>query len=188
MDSLLPAETEVMERETAKKTRRRIQFSVPSSIPTQLDPLQVEMIRRRRPTPATLFRMTDPPSPEEEGGPHQWVLGEHGALKAKRVNTSVYQPPTLKDVQRMAQAHLQPLGMCPCGSVEKEEPSSWEEGVEEESHRTASATGLPGESRAFRDQSALLDSSTGSAGHYSVSRRHRDEEEQAEEREEGKGE
>uniref|UniRef100_UPI003AAB55AE protein phosphatase 1 regulatory subunit 1B-like n=1 Tax=Centroberyx gerrardi TaxID=166262 RepID=UPI003AAB55AE len=142
MDPLLPAETDVVERETAQETRR-IQFSVPSSVPTQLDPRQVEMIRRRRPTPATLFRLTDPPSPEEEGGPHQWVLGENGALKAKLVNTSVYQPPSLKAVQRMAQAHLPTLGKGSCGSVEKEEPSSGEEGEEgvEESRRTASATG-----------------------------------------------
>lgn len=28
-------------------------------------------IRRRRPTPATLFRLTEPPSPEEDIGPHQ---------------------------------------------------------------------------------------------------------------------
>lgn len=28
-------------------------------------------IRRRRPTPATLFRLTDPPSPDEDSGPHQ---------------------------------------------------------------------------------------------------------------------
>lgn len=28
-------------------------------------------IRRRRPTPATLFRLTDPPSPEEDAGSQQ---------------------------------------------------------------------------------------------------------------------
>uniref|UniRef100_A0A8C2WXG3 Protein phosphatase 1 regulatory subunit 1B n=1 Tax=Cyclopterus lumpus TaxID=8103 RepID=A0A8C2WXG3_CYCLU len=96
MDPLLPADPDVMEREADKDARRKIQFSVPSSVPTQLDPRQVEMIRRRRPTPATLFRLTDPPSPEEEIGPHQWVLGENGALKAKLVHTSTYQPPSLK--------------------------------------------------------------------------------------------
>uniref|UniRef100_A0A4W6BV48 Protein phosphatase 1 regulatory subunit 1B n=1 Tax=Lates calcarifer TaxID=8187 RepID=A0A4W6BV48_LATCA len=94
---LLPAETErVMEGEDDKDARRKIQFSVPSSVPTQLDPRQVEMIRRRRPTPATLFRLTDPPSPDEDSGPHQWVLGENGALKAKLVHASTYQPPSLK--------------------------------------------------------------------------------------------
>uniref|UniRef100_A0A3B4VEN0 Protein phosphatase 1 regulatory subunit 1B n=1 Tax=Seriola dumerili TaxID=41447 RepID=A0A3B4VEN0_SERDU len=96
MDPLLPADTEVMEREEDKDAKRKIQFSVPSSVPTQLDPRQVEMIRRRRPTPATLFRLTDPPSPDEDSGPHQWVLGENGALKAKLVHASTYQPPSLK--------------------------------------------------------------------------------------------
>uniref|UniRef100_A0A3Q2WXB4 Protein phosphatase 1 regulatory subunit 1B n=1 Tax=Haplochromis burtoni TaxID=8153 RepID=A0A3Q2WXB4_HAPBU len=107
--------------------RRKIQFSVPSSVPTQLDPRQVEMIRRRRPTPATLFRLTDPPSPEEDSSPHQWVLGENGALKAKLVHMSTYQPPSLKAVQKMAQAHLSSLDM---KSVDTESSS----GEEEEQH------------------------------------------------------
>ncbi|XP_035853340.1 protein phosphatase 1 regulatory subunit 1B-like isoform X2 [Sander lucioperca] len=94
MDPLLPADTE-----EDKDARRKIQFSVPSSVPTQLDPRQVEMIRRRRPTPATLFRLTEPPSPEEDIGPHQWVLGENGALKANLVHTSTYQPPSLKGAE-----------------------------------------------------------------------------------------
>ncbi|XP_061666827.1 uncharacterized protein LOC133495836 isoform X1 [Syngnathoides biaculeatus] len=34
-------------------------------------PPRVVQIRRRRPTPATLFRLTDPPSPEDDGGPQQ---------------------------------------------------------------------------------------------------------------------
>ncbi len=45
MDPLLPADAEVMEREADKDARRKIQFSVPSSVPTQLDPRQVEMVR-----------------------------------------------------------------------------------------------------------------------------------------------
>lgn len=45
MDPLPPAEAEVMEREADKEARRKIQFSVPSSVPTQLDPRQVEMVR-----------------------------------------------------------------------------------------------------------------------------------------------
>ena len=46
MDPLLPADTELMEREADKDARRKIQFSVPSSVPTQLDPRQVEMVRK----------------------------------------------------------------------------------------------------------------------------------------------
>ncbi|XP_031699913.1 protein phosphatase 1 regulatory subunit 1B-like [Anarrhichthys ocellatus] len=183
MDPLLPADADVMEREADKDARRKIQFSVPSSVPTQLDPRQVEMIRRRRPTPATLFRLTDPPSPEEEIGPHQWVLGENGALKAKLVNTSTYQPPSLKAVQRMALAHLASLDM---SSVDKDEPSSGEEEEEreKESHQTASATDLRVESKPLREQCAPPDSLTGSAD---LSRHHEDKK-KAKESEEEKGE
>uniref|UniRef100_A0A672GCI2 Protein phosphatase 1 regulatory subunit 1B n=1 Tax=Salarias fasciatus TaxID=181472 RepID=A0A672GCI2_SALFA len=125
MDPLLPAETEMMEREEDKDARKKIQFSVPSSVPTQLDPRQVEMIRRRRPTPATLFRLTDPPSPDEDSGSHQWVLGDNGALKAKLVHMSTYQPPSLKGE---SSAHFASLDM---RSVDKEDSSS---GEEEEQH------------------------------------------------------
>ncbi|XP_021561618.1 protein phosphatase 1 regulatory subunit 1B isoform X2 [Carlito syrichta] len=44
------------------KDRKKIQFSVPVP-PSQLDPRQVEMIRRRRPTPAMLFRLSEHSSP-----------------------------------------------------------------------------------------------------------------------------
>uniref|UniRef100_A0A8D2CZN1 Protein phosphatase 1 regulatory subunit 1B n=1 Tax=Sciurus vulgaris TaxID=55149 RepID=A0A8D2CZN1_SCIVU len=44
------------------KDRKKIQFSVPAP-PSQLDPRQVEMIRRRRPTPAMLFRLSEHSSP-----------------------------------------------------------------------------------------------------------------------------
>ncbi|CAB1312175.1 unnamed protein product [Coregonus sp. 'balchen'] len=53
-------------------------------------------IRRRRPTPATLFRLTDQPSPEEENDNHQWVIGENGVL-TKKINAHLYQPPSLKE-------------------------------------------------------------------------------------------
>ncbi|XP_028332502.1 protein phosphatase 1 regulatory subunit 1B-like [Gouania willdenowi] len=104
--------------------RKKIQFSVPSSVPSQLDPRQVEMIRRRRPTPATLFRLTDPPSPEEDGTSHQRVLRDNTALKAKLVHMTSYQPPSLKAVQRMAQAHFASLDMT---SVDGEDSFSGEE-------------------------------------------------------------
>ncbi|XP_039991639.1 protein phosphatase 1 regulatory subunit 1B-like [Xiphias gladius] len=183
MEPLLPAETEVMEREADKDARRKIQFSVPSAVPTQLDPRQVEMIRRRRPTPATLFRLTDQPSPEEDSAPHQWVLGENGALKAKLVHASAYQPPSLKAVQRMAQAHLASLDIT---SLDKEEPSSGEEEEEGEknSKQTEPATDLREESKPLKDQCAPSDISSVSAD---LSHHYRDEEE-AKEREEGKGE
>ncbi|XP_035467602.1 protein phosphatase 1 regulatory subunit 1B isoform X2 [Scophthalmus maximus] len=177
MDPLLPAETEAMEREADKDERRKIQFSVPSSVPTQLDPRQ---IRRRRPTPATLFRLTDPPSPEEDCSPHQWVLGENGALRAKLVHASTYQPPSLKAVQRMAQAHLASLDMT---SVDKEDSSSGEEEEEEgekKSQSTDSATDVSEERKPLRDQCAPSEGSDLSP--------HRREEGEDKEREEGKAE
>ncbi|XP_076864410.1 protein phosphatase 1 regulatory subunit 1B [Brachyhypopomus gauderio] len=111
------------------KERKKIQFAVPSSAPTQLDPRQVEMIRRRRPTPATLFRVADQSSPEDDNSTHQWVVGENGVLKPKRVNPSVYQPPSLKAVQQMAEAQMQKLGVYTHMEEEGEEPL---EALEEE--------------------------------------------------------
>uniref|UniRef100_A0A1A8FSC3 Protein phosphatase 1 regulatory subunit 1B n=1 Tax=Nothobranchius korthausae TaxID=1143690 RepID=A0A1A8FSC3_9TELE len=127
------------------KERKKIQFAVPASAPTNLDPRQVEMIRRRRPTPATLFRVADQPSPEDDQSTHQvkWVVGENGVLKPKRVNPNVYQPPSLKAVQKMAEAHMQKLGVYPledpCEGEEDEDYWQGEEGEEgeEESPTTA---------------------------------------------------
>ncbi|XP_056436330.1 protein phosphatase 1 regulatory subunit 1B isoform X2 [Gadus chalcogrammus] len=81
------------------KERKKIHFADPSTAPTNLDPRQVEMIRRRRPTPATLFRVADQGSPDEDQSTHQWVVGENGVLKPKRVNPNVYQPPSLRGHQ-----------------------------------------------------------------------------------------
>ncbi|KAG7279105.1 hypothetical protein CRUP_004048 [Coryphaenoides rupestris] len=58
---------------------------------------QEAQIRRRRPTPATLFRVADQGSPDDDQSTHQWVVGENGVLKPKRVNPNVYQPPSLRD-------------------------------------------------------------------------------------------
>lgn len=102
MDPLLPLNAELSDSDSDNDDeKKKIQFSVPSTVPPQLDPRQVEMIRRRRPTPATLFRLTDPPSPDDD--PQQWMLTDNGVLKSKLV---AYQPPSLKVVQKMAQAHL----------------------------------------------------------------------------------
>lgn len=77
------------------KDRKKIQFSVPAP-PSQLDPRQVEMIRRRRPTPALLFRVSEHSSPEEESSPHQRTSGEGHHPKSKRPNPCGYTPPSLK--------------------------------------------------------------------------------------------
>ncbi|XP_015238576.1 PREDICTED: protein phosphatase 1 regulatory subunit 1B-like [Cyprinodon variegatus] len=149
MEPLLPTEPEMMERAQDRGARKKIHFSVPSSLPLQLDPLQVEMIRRRRPTPATLFKLSDPPSPEEDSSSHQWVLGENGAMKAKLVQMATYQPPSLKAVQMMAEAHLK--------SLHREEPSS-----EDEQHRDDEKQQIPSvinsgeESKPLSDHCDLL--------------------------------
>ncbi|XP_061562594.1 protein phosphatase 1 regulatory subunit 1B-like isoform X3 [Phycodurus eques] len=137
MEPLLPAGVDTAAEDSDAK--RKIQFSVPSAVPIQLDPRQVELIRRRRPTPATLFRLTDPPSPEDDGGSHQWVAGGNGVLRAKTLNSasSAYQPPSLKAVQRMAQAHLSSIDL---SSVDQDEPPSGEEEDDDKSPRSDSGS------------------------------------------------
>ncbi|XP_006832616.1 PREDICTED: protein phosphatase 1 regulatory subunit 1B [Chrysochloris asiatica] len=103
------------------KDRKKIQFSVPAP-PSQLDPRQVEMIRRRRPTPAMLFRLSEHSSPEEEASPHQRASGEGHHLKSKRANPCAYTPPSLKAVQRIAESHLQSIS-----NLSENQPSEEEE-------------------------------------------------------------
>uniref|UniRef100_A0A8B9T056 Protein phosphatase 1 regulatory subunit 1B n=1 Tax=Anas platyrhynchos TaxID=8839 RepID=A0A8B9T056_ANAPL len=78
------------------KDRKKIQFSVPAP-PSQLDPRAVEMIRRRRPTPAMLFQLSEHSSPEDESLPYQRASGEGCLLKPKRNNPCAYTPPSLKE-------------------------------------------------------------------------------------------
>ncbi|XP_061562593.1 protein phosphatase 1 regulatory subunit 1B-like isoform X2 [Phycodurus eques] len=152
MEPLLPAGVDTAAEDSDAK--RKIQFSVPSAVPIQLDPRQVELIRRRRPTPATLFRLTDPPSPEDDGGSHQWVAGGNGVLRAKTLNSasSAYQPPSLKAVQRMAQAHLSSIDL---SSVDQDEPPSGEEEDDDKSPRSDSDGGT--RNKAQRDRSLSPD-------------------------------
>uniref|UniRef100_A0A8C4V5X0 Protein phosphatase 1 regulatory subunit 1B n=1 Tax=Falco tinnunculus TaxID=100819 RepID=A0A8C4V5X0_FALTI len=91
------------------KDRKKIQFSVPAP-PSQLDPRAVEMIRRRRPTPAMLFQLSEHSSPGETGTGWEWdtgtwwqgmsgpgrASGEGCLLKPKRTNPCAYTPPSLK--------------------------------------------------------------------------------------------
>lgn len=133
------------------KEKRKIHFAVPAIEPTQLDPRQVEMIRRRRPTPATLFKVADQTSPEDDISNHQWVVGENGVLKPRRINPNIYQPPSLKAVQEMAEAQMLKLGVCPYVEDEGEEPilnereelkSSCTTGSQEQTDMTGNQSGF----------------------------------------------
>ncbi|XP_046690773.1 protein phosphatase 1 regulatory subunit 1B isoform X2 [Silurus meridionalis] len=114
------------------KEKKKIHFAVPSTAPTQLDPRQVEMIRRRRPTPATLFRVADQPCPEDDYSTGQWAVGENGVLRPKRLNPNVYQPPSLKDSQtESSQDQSKPLTTDRTEEEEEEEEEQEEEEDEE---------------------------------------------------------
>ncbi|XP_077590815.1 protein phosphatase 1 regulatory subunit 1B isoform X1 [Stigmatopora nigra] len=128
--------------EADPKERRKIQFAVPASAAPNLDPRQVEMIRRRRPTPATLFRVSEHASPEDEQPGHQWMVGDNGVLRPKRGIPHLYQPPSLKAVQKMAEAHMQNLGVCPPleDPREGEEDHLWERAADHQESASGERT------------------------------------------------
>ncbi|NWQ72030.1 PPR1B phosphatase, partial [Neopipo cinnamomea] len=116
------------------KDRKKIQFSVPAP-PSQLDPRAVEMIRRRRPTPAMLFQLSEhssPGPPIPTPLPPQRSSGEGCLLKPKRTNPCAYTPPSLKAVQRIVQSHLEESGLGG-GDSSDGEPDDGEHGCDPDS-------------------------------------------------------
>ncbi|XP_019949902.1 protein phosphatase 1 regulatory subunit 1B isoform X2 [Paralichthys olivaceus] len=165
-----------------KKERKTIHFAVPSSAPTNLDPRQVEMIRRRRPTPATLFRVADQSSPEDDQSTHQWVVGENGVLKPKRVNPNVYQPPSLKAVQKMAEAQMQKLGVYP----PLEDPCEGEEDEDQwEGEDTSPTKAADHQETATTEQSDKFHSVRETAKQIQAAQEEEEDEEEEEEEKEG---
>uniref|UniRef100_A0A8C5UFZ6 Protein phosphatase 1 regulatory subunit 1B n=1 Tax=Malurus cyaneus samueli TaxID=2593467 RepID=A0A8C5UFZ6_9PASS len=98
------------------KERKKIQFSVPAP-PSNLDPRAVEMIRRRRPTPAMLFQLSEHSSCPPYGSPHRIPRssGEGCLLKPKRTNPCAYTPPSLKGTARGGNGGTGGLGGHPGG-------------------------------------------------------------------------
>ncbi|XP_035469968.1 protein phosphatase 1 regulatory subunit 1B isoform X1 [Scophthalmus maximus] len=177
---------EPTEVEGEPKERKKIHFAVTSSVPTNLDPRQVEMIRRRRPTPATLFRVADQSSPEDDQSTHQvkWVVGENGVLKPKRVNPNVYQPPSLKAVQKMAEAQMLKLGVYPPleDPYEGEEYEDHWQGEEGEDARPAKAADH--QETATTEQSVKFSSVRETAKQIQAAAQEEEEEDEEEEEEE----
>ncbi|XP_010187162.1 PREDICTED: protein phosphatase 1 regulatory subunit 1B, partial [Mesitornis unicolor] len=86
------------------KDRKKIQFSVPAP-PSQLDPRAVEMIRRRRPTPAMLFQLSEHSSPEDESLPYQVSCPSAPSACSARSWVLMLMPPPA--MQRIVQSHLE---------------------------------------------------------------------------------
>ncbi|XP_076858296.1 protein phosphatase 1 regulatory subunit 1C isoform X2 [Brachyhypopomus gauderio] len=113
---------------------KKIQFAVPS-FQSHLDPQAAEHIRKRRPTPATLVIYNDPsPSDEKQSASSQGEVapgstqGEvapgstQGETRSAQLSpaqrkTSVYTPPTMRELQLMVEQHFQrkeqlEVGLC----------------------------------------------------------------------------
>ncbi|XP_058247838.1 protein phosphatase 1 regulatory subunit 1C isoform X1 [Hemibagrus wyckioides] len=82
---------------------KKIQFAVPL-FQSHLDPQAAEHIRKRRPTPATLVIYNDPNASDDK----QSASGQSETqLSPAQRKTSVYTPPTMRELQLVVEQHFQ---------------------------------------------------------------------------------
>ncbi|XP_060784567.1 protein phosphatase 1 regulatory subunit 1C [Neoarius graeffei] len=84
---------------------KKIQFAVPL-FQSHLDPQAAEHIRKRRPTPATLVIYNDPNTSGNDDKQTASGQSETQLSPAQR-KTSVYTPPTMRELQLVVEQHFQ---------------------------------------------------------------------------------
>ncbi|XP_032831418.2 uncharacterized protein LOC116954755 isoform X1 [Petromyzon marinus] len=92
-----------------KSPKKKLQFEVPSKqLHGHLDPRSSEQLRKRRPTPATLFLLNDQTSPDDDrDGEHgEGTEGRLGHSPRKGGHHSSYTPPTMSQMQTLVELHL----------------------------------------------------------------------------------
>ncbi|XP_026878300.1 protein phosphatase 1 regulatory subunit 1C isoform X2 [Electrophorus electricus] len=95
---------------------KKIQFAVPP-FQSHLDPQAAEHIRKRRPTPATLVIYNDPSASDEKQTTSTLAETQSAQLSPAQRKTSVYTPPTMRELQSMVEQHFQQkeqleVGLC----------------------------------------------------------------------------
>ncbi|XP_046701586.1 protein phosphatase 1 regulatory subunit 1C isoform X1 [Silurus meridionalis] len=82
---------------------KKIQFAVPL-FQSHLDPQAAEHIRKRRPTPATLVIYNDPNASDDKQSASSQSETQLSPAQRK---TSVYTPPTMRELQLVVEQHFQ---------------------------------------------------------------------------------
>ncbi|XP_049340805.1 protein phosphatase 1 regulatory subunit 1C isoform X2 [Astyanax mexicanus] len=86
---------------------KKIQFAVPL-FQSHLDPQAAEHIRKRRPTPATLVIYNDPSaSDDKQSSSSSQAENQSAQLSPAQRKTSVYTPPTMRELQLVVEQHFQ---------------------------------------------------------------------------------
>ncbi|XP_017580148.1 protein phosphatase 1 regulatory subunit 1C isoform X2 [Pygocentrus nattereri] len=95
---------------------KKIQFAVPL-FQSHLDPQAAEHIRKRRPTPATLVIYNDPSASDDKQSASSQAETQSAQLSPAQRKTSVYTPPTMRELQLVVEQHFQrqeqlEVGLC----------------------------------------------------------------------------